>query len=209
MSARGLSSDRYYSAGQILASGMEQPSLVARSFVYGSVPRLRVRKPSNPQSTFKPTLENKMRSLRSLIVAAALGVCGFGLASSSASAQAAGPSNALDWTMQSIEELRDEARAQAGWHKSRWECQPAGPCTWVQGYWGPPPVAGAWALCLRSPVWGRGLERLLPAAAELIGTDPSARKSGRRAFHFTGSVATPPSVAAVARLSSWRFSSRR
>jgi hypothetical protein len=84
-----------------------------------------------------------MRSLRSLIVAAALGVCGFGLASSSASAQAAGPSNALDWTMQSIEELRDEARAQAGWHKSRWECQPAGPCTWVQGYWGPPPVAPA------------------------------------------------------------------
>ena len=177
MSARGLSSDRYYSAGQILASGMEQPSLVARSFVYGSVPRLRVRKPRNLQSTFKPTLENKMRSLRSLIVAAALGVCGFGLASSSASAQAAGPSNALDCTLQSIEELRDEARAQAGWHKSGWECQPAGPCTWVQGYWGPPPAAPVWAYVYVRP-FGRGLERLLPAAAELIG-DRSQRPEVR------------------------------
>ncbi|MGO9674900.1 MAG: hypothetical protein ACLPSF_12165 [Methylocella sp.] len=82
-----------------------------------------------------------MCSLRSLIVAAALGLSGFGLAPSAASAQAAGPSNALDYTFQSIEQLRDEARAQAGWRKSRWVCQPAGPCTWVQGYWGPPPEA--------------------------------------------------------------------
>ena len=82
-----------------------------------------------------------MRSLRSLIVAAALGACGFWLASSSASAQAAGPSNALDYTFKSIEALRDEARAQAGWHKSRWECQPAGPCVWAPGYWGPPPAS--------------------------------------------------------------------
>ena len=79
-----------------------------------------------------------MRGLRSLIIAA-LGVCGFGLAPSSASAQAAGPSNGLDWTFQSLEEFRDETRAQTGWHKSRWMCQPMGPCVWQPGYWGPPP----------------------------------------------------------------------
>jgi hypothetical protein len=87
------------------------------------------------------TLENNMRSPSSLIVAAALGVCGFWLAPSSASAQAAGPSNALDWTFQSLEEFHDEVRAQAGWHKSHWQCQPAGPCVWVAGFWGPPPAA--------------------------------------------------------------------
>ncbi len=80
-----------------------------------------------------------MRSLKSLIVAAALGACGFGLAPSSASAQAAGPSNGLDWTFQSLEEFHDEVRAQAGWHKEHWQCAPQGPCTWVAGFWGPPP----------------------------------------------------------------------
>lgn len=86
-----------------------------------------------------------MRSIKSLIAAAALGVCGLGLgglglAPSAALAQAAGPSNALDHTFQSLEEFRDEVRAQAGWRKSHWQCQqPNGPCVWVAGYWGPPP----------------------------------------------------------------------
>jgi hypothetical protein len=80
-----------------------------------------------------------MRSRKSLIIAAAASLMGFGLATP-ASAQAAGPSNALDHTFQSLEDFRDEVRAQAGWHKSRWECQPAGPCVWVQGFWGPPPA---------------------------------------------------------------------
>jgi hypothetical protein len=79
-----------------------------------------------------------MRGLRSLIIAAALSVCGFGLASSSASAQAAGPSNSLAYTSQSLHQFRNEARAQTGWHKSRWVCRPTGPCVWRRGYWGPP-----------------------------------------------------------------------
>jgi hypothetical protein len=81
-----------------------------------------------------------MPSQTSLIIATALGLAGFGIATS-AFAQAAGPSNALDHTFQSLEEFRDEVRAQAGWHKSHWECQPAGPCVWVAGFWGPPPAS--------------------------------------------------------------------
>ena len=113
-----------------------------------------------------------MLSPRSLIVAAALGACGFGLAPSLASAQAAGPSNALQYTFQSIDELRDEARAQAGWHKSHWQCQPAGPCAWVAGFWGPPPASpppGAYVF-VRPSV--SGLERLL---SELIGPAGAGR----------------------------------
>jgi hypothetical protein len=76
--------------------------------------------------------------LRSLNIAGALVVCGIGLAPSSASAQAAGPSNGLDWTFQSLQEFHDQAVAQTGWNKSRWVCQPAGPCFWQPGYWSPP-----------------------------------------------------------------------
>ncbi len=73
---------------------------------------------------------------------AAIAVCGVGLATKPASAQAAGPANGLAWTMQSLEDLRDESRANAGYRKARWVCQqPSGPCVWQPGYWGPPPAA--------------------------------------------------------------------
>jgi hypothetical protein len=125
---------------------MEQPSLVARWSVYAFVPPFdsksrRLNWRFSQKHHFASTLEKNMLSLRSLIVAAALGACGFGLTPSLASAQAAGPSNALQYTFQSIDELRDEARAQAGWHKSHWQCQPGGPCVWVAGFWGPPPAS--------------------------------------------------------------------
>ncbi|PNG26576.1 hypothetical protein CR492_07780 [Methylocella silvestris] len=68
-------------------------------------------------------------------------VCAYGLAIRCASAQAAGASNGLDHTFRSLEDLRDEVRANAGWRKSEWICQPPnGPCTWRAGYWGPPPA---------------------------------------------------------------------
>jgi hypothetical protein len=82
-----------------------------------------------------------MRSLKSLIAAAALPLCAAGLAPSSASAQAAGPANSLAWTYQSLEEFHDEVLARQGWNKARWACQPAGPCTWVPGFWSPPPAS--------------------------------------------------------------------
>ena len=75
---------------------------------------------------------------KGLLIAGAFALYGLPLGASPAAAQAAGPSNALDHTFQSLEEFRDEVRARAGWHKSGWVCQPNGPCAWQQGYWGPP-----------------------------------------------------------------------
>jgi hypothetical protein len=81
-----------------------------------------------------------MNVQKSFIVAAAIGLCTFGLESKSAMAQAAVPTNALDHTFRSIKELRDEVLAAAGYRKPRWICQqPSGPCIWKPGYWGPPP----------------------------------------------------------------------
>jgi hypothetical protein len=77
---------------------------------------------------------------KSFIFATAVGLCAFGPAPSSAMAQAAVPTNALDHTFRSLDELRDAARAAAGYRKARWICQqPSGPCVWKPGYWGPPP----------------------------------------------------------------------
>jgi hypothetical protein len=85
-------------------------------------------------------LEDLMKVQKSLIVATAIGLCAFGVATESAMAQAAVPTNGLDHTFRSLEELRDEARAEAGYRKARWICQqPSGPCVWKPGYWGPPP----------------------------------------------------------------------
>ena len=98
-----------------------------------------------------------MNVQKSLIVATAVGLCALGLATSSAMAQAALPTNGLDHTFRSLEELRDEARAEAGYRKARWICQqPSGPCVWKPGYWGPPPpepTPGPISTCDRSTAW--------------------------------------------------------
>ncbi|VFU10309.1 hypothetical protein [Methylocella tundrae] len=82
-----------------------------------------------------------MKIQKSLLLSAALGFCAFGLAPQTASAQAGAPFNALDHTYRSLEDLRDESRAEAGYRKPEWVCQPAGPCVWKPGYWGPRPAA--------------------------------------------------------------------
>jgi len=51
-----------------------------------------------------------------------------------------GPANGLDHIYRSLNDLRDEARAQAGYHKPRWVCHTADSCEWQPGYWGPPPL---------------------------------------------------------------------
>ncbi|ACB95230.1 hypothetical protein [Beijerinckia indica] len=65
---------------------------------------------------------------------------GFGSAPAAAQVPSPGPANGLDHIYRSLEELRDEARAQAGYHKARWVCyRSSGQCVWRPGYWGPPP----------------------------------------------------------------------
>ncbi|ACK50648.1 hypothetical protein Msil_1701 [Methylocella silvestris BL2] len=82
-----------------------------------------------------------MRFFGKLILPAIAVACAYGLATKCASAQAAGPNNGLDHTMRSLEDLRDDVRARAGWRKDEWVCQqPSGPCVWHAGYWGPAPA---------------------------------------------------------------------
>lgn len=82
-----------------------------------------------------------MKIHKSLLLGAALGLGALGLATQTASAQAGAPFNGLDHTYRSLQEFRDEVRANAGYRKPEWVCQPAGPCVWKPGYWGPPPAA--------------------------------------------------------------------
>ncbi len=100
---------------------------------------------------------------KSLIAGAALGLCGFSLAPISAFAQAGAPFNSLDHVYRSLEEFRDEVRAQAGYHKPEWVCQqPAGPCVWKPGYWGPPPPRPGGAYVYVRPLGDVGLGGYYP-----------------------------------------------
>lgn len=111
-----------------------------------------------------------MKVQKSLIVATAIGLYALGLATKSAMAQAVVPTNALDHTFRSLEALRDEARAEAGYRKPRWICQqPSGPCAWKPGYWGPPPPEPAsGAFIYVRPFGGVGWSGYYPAPAEQI-----------------------------------------
>lgn len=78
------------------------------------------------------------RSCLYVVFAAA---CAYGIATKCASAQAGAPFNGIDHIERSLEDLRDDVRARAGWRRSEWVCQaPNGPCVWQAGYWGPPPA---------------------------------------------------------------------
>ncbi|WP_395666999.1 hypothetical protein [Methylocella sp.] len=75
------------------------------------------------------------------VAPALVATCAYGLAVRCASAQAGGAANGLDHIERSLEDLRDDVRARAGWRRSEWVCQePSGPCVWRAGYWGPPPA---------------------------------------------------------------------